>query len=256
MAVRDPLEAAAARHQLSAAASDTAHQQQVAQAILGHQFAEPRLLAEAMTHRSAAHGRRGQHRRGERRGVGSNERLEFIGDRVLGLLIAEWLIERFPDEQEGELGPRHAHLVSRKVLAVIAEQAGLSAALAVAPNEARAGVGQLANVLADAMEASIGALYLDGGLDAARRFVRGAWTPAMDQLVLPPKDPKTALQEWLMARGLALPIYVEETRSGPSHAPVFVISVTAMGQTGTGTAGSKRLAERDAAAALLERLTA
>ena len=117
-------------------------------------------------------------------------------------------------------------------------------------------MGQLANVLADAMEASIGALYLDGGLDVARRFVRNAWTPAMDHLVLPPKDPKTALQEWLMARGLALPIYDEQARSGPSHAPVFVISVTALGQTGTGTAGSKRLAERDAAAALLERLTA
>lgn len=234
---------------------DPAEQHRAAQAILGHAFAEPRLLSEALTHRSAAHGRRGSHKKGERRGVGSNERLEFIGDRVLGLLIAEWLIERFPDEQEGELGPRHAHLVSRKVLALIAEQAGLPGVLAVAPNEARAGVGQLANVVADAMEASIGALYLDGGLEVARRFVRAAWAAAMNQTLLPPKDPKTALQEWLMARGLALPIYVVEGRSGPSHAPVFTISVTAAGQTGTGSAGSKRIAERDAAAALLERLS-
>lgn len=236
-------------------ASDTAARYRVAEAILGHAFTRPNLLHEALTHRSAAHGRRGQHRRGERRGVGSNERLEFIGDRVLGLVVADWLIGRFPDEQEGELGPRHAHLVSRKVLAVIAEAAGLSGALAVAPNEARAGVGLLANVLADAMEAMIGALYLDAGLPAAQRFVRRAWEPAMNSLALPPKDPKTALQELLMARRLALPIYEVVDRSGPSHAPEFVISVSACDQTGTGRAGSKRLAERLAAADLLERLT-
>ena len=257
MAVRDPLDPAAARHHLIDAPhepSDPAAQYRAAEAILGHAFTRPTLLHEALTHRSAAHGRRGQHRRGERRGVGSNERLEFIGDRVLGLVVADWLIERFPDEQEGELGPRHAHLVSRKVLAMIAEAAGLSGALAVAPNEARAGVGLLANVLADAMEAMIGALYLDAGLPAAQRFVRRAWQPAMDSLVLPPKDPKTALQELLMARRLALPIYEVVDRSGPSHAPEFVISVLACDQTGTGRAGSKRLAERLAAADLLERL--
>ena len=225
-----------------------------AEAILGHRFTRPDLLTEALTHRSAAHGKRGQHKKGERRGVGSNERLEFVGDRVLGLLIAEWLIERFPAEQEGELGPRQAHLVSRTVLAEIAEAAGLSALLMLAPNEAKAGVGALANVLADAMEAALGALYLDAGLEVARRFVRQAWLPAMEQQVLPPKDPKTGLQEWLMARGQKLPVYVEEGRSGPSHAPEFIVSVTAGGQTGRGVAGNKRLAERDAAAALLERL--
>ncbi len=258
MAIRDPLEPPAARHQLTDAPlgnePDPAVQYSVAEAILGHKFARPALLHEALTHRSAAHGRRGQHRRGERRGVGSNERLEFIGDRVLALIIAQWLIERFPDEQEGELGPRHAHLVSRKVLAMIGQTAGLSDALAVAPNEARAGVGQLANVLADAMEATIGALYLDAGLDGAQRFVRAAWQPSMDALVLPPKDPKTALQELLMARGLPLPAYQLSGRSGPSHAPEFVIAVSACGEVGTGRAGTKRLAERAAAAELLERL--
>ena len=227
----------------------------MAEAILGHRFAQPALLHEALTHRSAAHGRRGQLRRGERRGVGSNERLEFIGDRVLGLVMAEWLLERFPEEQEGELGPRHAHLVSRKVLALIADAAGLSQTLAMAPNEARAGVGSLANVLADAMEAAIGALYLDGGLDPARRFVRAAWQPSMEAVKAPPKDPKTGLQEWLMARGRALPIYEMVERSGPSHEPEFVISVAACGQTGTGRAGSKRVAERLAAADLMERLS-
>ena len=257
MAVRNPLEPPAARHHLTDAPvtePDLAAQYRVAQAILGHNFVRPSLLHEALTHRSAAHGRRGQHRRGERRGVGSNERLEFIGDRVLALIIAQWLIERFPDEQEGELGPRHAHLVSRKVLAAIAETAGLSDALAVAPNEARAGVGQLANVLADAMEATIGALYLDAGLEGAQRFVRAAWQPSMDALLLPPKDPKTALQERLMARGLPLPTYQLIGRSGPSHAPEFVITVEACGELGTGRGSTKRLAERAAAAELLERL--
>ena len=226
----------------------------VAEAILGHGFRTPELLREALTHRSAAHGRGKKLRRGDRRGVGSNERLEFIGDRVLGLLIAEWLIERFPLEQEGELGPRHAQLVSRKVLGEIAAAAGLSEALAIAPNEARAGVAQLTNVLADATEALIGAMFLDGGLDPARGFVRRAWLPAMDAQVLPPKDPKTALQEWLMARGKPLPIYGVVSRTGPSHGPSFVISVAAEGHAGTGTAGSKRLAERMAAADLLEKL--
>ncbi len=226
----------------------------VAEAILGHGFRNRELLQEALTHRSAAHRRGKQLRRGDRRGVGSNERLEFIGDRVLGLLIAEWLIERFPLEQEGELGPRHAQLVSRKVLGEIAAAAGLSEALAIAPNEARAGVGQLTNVLADATEALIGAMFLDGGLDPARGFVRRAWLPAMDAQVLPPKDPKTALQEWLMARGKPLPIYGVVSRTGPSHGPSFVISVAAEGHAGTGTAGSKRLAERMAAADLLEKL--
>ncbi|MBC7800475.1 MAG: ribonuclease III, partial [Gemmatimonadaceae bacterium] len=135
-----------------------------------------------------------------------------------------------------------------------AEAVGLAQAVAVAPNEARAGVGSLVTVLADAMEAALGALYLDAGLDAARRFVRGAWQDAMTGLVLPPKDPKTGLQEWLMARGLPLPIYVVDSRSGPSHEPEFVISVTASGQTGQGRAGSKQAAERAAAAALLESL--
>ena len=225
-----------------------------AETILGHSFARPELLTEALTHRSAAQGNRVR-RRGERRGVGSNERLEFIGDRVLGLLIAEWLLERFPDEQEGELGPRQAQLVSRPVLAAIAERAQLSSAIALAPNEARAGVGSLANVLADAMEAAIGALYLDGGLEPVRRFVRGAWAEAIERQVLPPKDAKTALQEWLMARGLPLPAYVLAEQTGPSHAPAFVITVTGAGRTGTGAAGSKREAERVAAVDLLGQLT-
>src|SRR5579862_9245059 len=117
-----------------------------------------------MTHRSAVYGR-------GRRGRGSNERMEFIGDRVLGLLIAEWLAERFPHEQEGELGRRLAALVSQPILAQVAETIGLGEALSVAPGEARAGVKRRATVLADALEAVLGAIYLDGRLEPARDVV-------------------------------------------------------------------------------------
>ncbi len=228
-----------------------------AQDLLGHDFARPDLLREALTHRSAVVGRAlSRGRTARRSGAGSNERLEFVGDRVLGLLIAEWLAERFPDEQEGQLGPRLAHLVSQPVLAAIAHQLGLPTALSVAPGESRAGVRKLATVLADAMEALIGALYLDGGLEPARRFVRRAWEEAMSGLAEPPKDPKTALQEWLLARGMNLPSYALLSREGPPHDPVFVIGVSAAGHDGSGTAGSKRVAERLAAADLLGKLGA
>lgn len=224
--------------------------------LLGHRFADPALLSEALTHRSAAHGRRARpaHKPGERRGIGSNERLEFIGDRVLGLLMAEWLIQRFPDEQEGELGPRQAHLVSRQALAQVAAEAGLADALEVAPNEARAGVRLSPNVVADATEAVIGALYLDGGLHAARSFVRRAWAPLLDAMGAPPKDPKTALQEWALARAKPLPVYTLELTDGPAHAPRFVVHAAANGRTGVGEGASKRTAERAAAADLLKHL--
>ena len=252
MAVRDTLEPASDGHTIAADPEGTVAQ---AQRILSHRFADPDRLREALTHRSAAHGNRTLHR-GERRGVGSNERLEFIGDRVLGLLIAEWLLERYPAEQEGELGPRQARLVSRTVLASVADQVGMTGLLAIAPNEARAGVGSLSTVLADAMEAAIGALYLDGGLEPARRFVRTAWSPVLDAMLEPPKDPKTQLQEWLAARGKAPPRYTVLSCEGPSHAPHFVIEVAGAGQAAAGEGSSKRTAERQAAAALLRRLRA
>lgn len=214
-----------------------------AETILGHDFARPDLLREALTHRSALHGK-------SRRG-GSNERLEFMGDRVLGLVIAEWLAERFPAEQEGALGRRLAHLVSQPVLASVADAIGLGAALSAAPGEVRAGVKRRATVLADALEAAIGALYLDGGLEVARSFVRRAWKDALAAQLDPPKDAKTALQEWAQARGLDLPQYVVAARDGPPHDPRFKVTVTVAGQTGTGLAGNKRAAEQAAASALL-----
>ena len=231
----------------ASAADASAADASTAEAILGHRFARPALLREALTHRSAAAAARPG-----KKGAGSNERLEFVGDRVLGLLMAEWLAERFPHEQEGALGRRLAHLVSQPVLAAIAEHAGLPAVLDVAPGESRAGVRRRATVLADATEATLGALYFDGGLPAARRFVRRAWETAMTDQAEPPKDAKTALQEWAQGRGLPLPHYQVAAREGPSHAPQFTISVTVASQTGTGTAGSKRAAEQEAAQALLE----
>ena len=236
--------------------------------VVGWRFSRPALLREALTHRSAAHeaqqanlAKAGASKTGSRRsgrvadrGAGSNERLEFIGDRVLGLLMAEWLIERYPVEQEGQLGPRLAQLVSRPVLARIAVELGFRDALAVAPHEARAGIRDAANVLADSVEAVLGAVYLDGGLEPARRFVRRAWNDVMDGQALPPKDAKTALQEWLLARGLALPVYVVEAAAGPSHAPVFTVRAEAAGRSGSGSAGAKRAAESLAAAELLRRL--
>jgi ribonuclease-3 len=212
------------------------------EAILGHSFARPALLKEALTHRSALHG--------HGRSQGSNERLEFIGDRVLGLIMAEWLAERFPTEQEGDLGRRLAYLVSQPVLATVAEAIGLAAVLSVAPGEAKAGVTKRATVMADALEAALGAMYLDGGLDVARNFVRKAWLDAMTEQVDPPKDAKTALQEWAQKRGKDLPAYEITGRSGPPHAPEFTVTVSVGDLKGCGTAGNKRAAEQLAAEAL------
>ncbi|NNM56340.1 ribonuclease III [Acidocella sp.] len=212
-----------------------------AQTLLGHRFVRPELLAEALTHRSAAGAK----------GVGSNERLEFIGDRVLGLIVAEWLIERFPNEQEGKLGPRMAALVSKPALAEIAQNNGLAPLLNVAAGESKRGVRNQATVLADALEAVIGALYLDAGLDASRHFIRRVMGDVVDKQFIPPKDPKTALQEWVLKRALPLPAYEVVEMSGPSHAPRFVIKVSVGDAAGRGEAGSKRAAEQAAAQALL-----
>ena len=216
--------------------------------ILGHRFANPGLLREAMTHRSAlAQGHSGA--------ASSNERLEFVGDRVLGLLMAEWLAERYPEEPEGHLGRRLAHLVSQPVLSDVAHRLGFEDALFVSPGESRAGVRRRATVLADALEAAIGALYLDAGIEPARGFVRRAWLPAVERQSAPPKDFKSALQERLHALGKDLPQYEVLSHSGPPHAPSFTVSVCVDGRRGTGTAGSKRAAEQCAAEDLLRRLS-
>jgi len=212
-------------------------------ARIGHEFRDPGLLVQALTHRSAADPKRGQ--------LDSNERLEFIGDRVLALLMAEWLAERFPEEREGPLMRRFAVLVAWDTLAKVAEELGIAQVLLVPPGEGRAGLATRQNVLADALEAVLGAIYLDSGLDPARRFLRGVFAPLMEVEQRPPVSAKSRLQEWLQGRGLDLPEYRLVSAAGPPHQPVFVVSVQAAGRDAEGMADSKRAAEQLAAAAWL-----
>jgi ribonuclease-3 len=209
------------------------------QVRLGHRFQRPELLEHALTHRSVTGPGRGH--------LASNERLEFLGDRVLGLCIAEWLSERYPHEREGDLGKRLAALVSRDTLAPIAESLGVPAALRIPPAEHRTGLRERANVLADALEALLGALYLDGGLDVVRAVVRREWAALMASTPAPPMSPKTRLQELTLGRGAGLPIYEALSTTGPAHAPIFEVRVTALGRSAEGTGESKRAAETAAA---------
>jgi len=213
---------------------------------LGHRFADPGLLDEALTHSSVASA-------GDRRRT--NERLEFLGDRVLGLVVADMLFDRFPDEDEGALARRHAALVRRESLARVAESIGLVESIRLSWGEEDAGGRKNPGLLADACEAVIAALYLDGGIDVAATFIRDQWDAMMAEDVRPPKDAKTELQEWAQARGLALPRYREVGREGPAHAPMFSIEVSLADRTPASASGpSKRAAEQAAAEAMLEEL--
>ena len=222
--------------------------------VIGHRFARPDLIEQALTHPSALgpERRRGRRRPAEKHGY---ERLEFLGDRVLGLVVADLLWQRFESEPEGPLTRRHTHLVRRETLARVAEAIGLGSRLVLSPAEAAAGGAANPGILADACEAVIAAIYLDGGFAAAAEFVRRWWEPLIAGMEGPPSDPKTALQEWAQARGLALPAYRLVAAGGPDHAPLFTVSASvAGGDPATATASSKRLAETRAAAALLDRL--
>ncbi len=216
--------------------------------LVGHRFADPNLLTAALIHPSA----------GERAARQAYERLEFLGDRVLGLAVAELLIERFPDENEGLLSQRLVSLVRGETCAEVAERLGLGDHLELAPSAMEeAGQGRI-SMLGDACEAVIGALYLDGGLEPARNFVRRHWADLVEAGAKSlPRDPKTALQEWLQGRGMALPVYTVLTQDGPAHAPLFTIQVSAEdGRSGQATGASKRAAEQAAAENLLNLLEA
>jgi ribonuclease-3 len=208
---------------------------------IGHRFARAELLTQALLHASAA-------KRGDR----GNERLEFLGDRVLGLIIAEALLARFPSEREGSIARRHANLVSQPVLARVAEAIGLGDFLTFAKGERDAGSASNPAILADATEAIIAAIYLDGGLEPARGFVLAQWEPLIVEGSTPPSDPKTALQEWALGRGLALPAYRVVKSEGPAHSPRFEVTVAIEGvPPAAGEGRSKRAAEKVAATALL-----
>ena len=221
---------------------------------IGYLFARPELLEEALTHPSAVALESGRGRRGRR---ASYERLEFLGDRVLGLVIADHLWRRFPNEPEGHLTRRLTHLVRGKALARVAERIGLADHLRLSRAERAAGAAASPGILADVCEAVIAAVYLDGGFEAAADFVRRFWEPLIDEMDGPPRDPKTALQEWAQARALALPIYELVGTSGPDHALRFTVAAKLAGRDGaTATASSKRIAEARAAELLLEQLAA
>ncbi len=212
-------------------------------ARLGHSFANTALLEQALTHRSAADPRRDM--------LDSNERLEFLGDRVLALVMAEWLSERFPQEREGALGKRLAVLVAAETLAKVGEAIGLPAALRIPPAEGRTGLRGRATVIADATEALIGAMYLDAGLDVARGFVHREWAEHIAADPTPPMSAKSRLQEYTLGRAEGLPEYRLVSTTGPSHMPVFVVAVRAAGREAEGTGESKRAAEQAAAEAWL-----
>lgn len=209
---------------------------------LGHHFRDPALLIEAVTHASTDEGR-------------SYERLEFLGDRVLGLLVSDMLYRRFLGEPEGALAKRYAALVREDTLAQVAQALDLGAQLRLSASVADGGGRQNPAILADSCEALLGALYLDAGLAAARPLVERFWQPLLEADLKPPQDNKTALQEWAQGRGLPLPNYRETGRSGSAHEPVFTVRVTIDGQdSAEGSGRSKRAAEQAAAGEMLERL--
>jgi ribonuclease-3 len=222
--------------------------------IIGYRFARSELLDEALTHPSALFpepARGPRRRKSFQRGY---ERLEFLGDRVLGLVIADLLWRRFEVEPEGYLTRRLTHLVCGETLARVANAIGLGAHLVLSRAEATAGAAANPGILADVCEALIAAIYLDGGLEAAAAFIRRFWEPLVDEMEEPPRDPKTALQEWAQARGMPLPSYELVGTSGPDHARRFTVAASVAGHDpATATASSKRTAEARAAALLLDR---
>lgn len=213
--------------------------------IVNYRFRDPQLLRDALTHPS-------------RRAAGkasAYERLEFLGDRVLGLAMAEILIRAFPDEAEGDLAKRHAALVRAETCALVARQWELHQLLQAASSEYVNGEITNSATLSDAAEAIIGAIYLDSDFQTAQAVIARFWSPLLNENLAPPSEPKTALQEWAQGRGLPLPEYKEINRTGPDHAPEFVIEVSVKGHApaqGSGT--SRRAAEKAAAEELLKNI--
>ena len=204
---------------------------------LGYAFRRPELLAQALTHRSY--------------GAAHNERLEFIGDAVLNCAIAAALYERFPQLSEGELSRIRANLVNRETLARLSLALHLGRALKLGEGEQRSGGAARPSILADALEALFGAVFLDGGYDAARSVIVDVYAADLDQIdpAALGKDPKTRLQEWLQARRVALPDYTVTAVAGEAHAQTFTVEcrIPAMGIAVAGSCASRRAAEQEAA---------
>lgn len=213
---------------------------------LGYRFKSRELLDRALTHASArsSKGNNGQ----------DNERLEFLGDRVLGLAVAELLCERYPTAREGELARRYNRLVNGDTCAAIGRAIGLGDHLILSPSEIESGGRDKDTILADAVEALLAAVFLEAGFDPARSLIRRLWMVEIDRAPAVAIDAKSALQEWAQGRGLELPRYRSVERSGPDHAPRFVTEVRIEGcKPARGEGASKRSAEQAAAMELLSR---
>ncbi len=215
---------------------------------LGYTFRDPGLLVLALTHASALA------QSGDHDPSATYQRLEFLGDRVLGLVVADMLVSAYPDAVEGELARRLARLVSGETCAEVAMDMGLDAFIRIGGHLARKRAGVASGILSDVCESVIGALYRDGGLEAARPVIERYWRKRMTAMNGPLRDAKTELQEWAHRKSLATPHYRERSRSGPDHAPVFEIEVMIDDHRSAGGQGrSKRDAEQAAAEAFLRR---
>ena len=217
---------------------------QVFCARIGHEFQNAELLIRAATHASIATPTRPD-----------NQRLEFLGDRVLGLVISEALFTVDSGASEGQLAPRFNALVRKETCADVAREVDLGAVLRLGRSEMVSGGRRKEALLADAIEAVIAAVYLDAGLDAARAMILRLWKTRIDGVEDDARDAKTSLQEWAQARGQVPPLYIELSREGPDHAPVFTIEAQlATGESEKASAPAKRQAEQAAAKALLQRM--
>ena len=211
---------------------------------LGHEFASAALLEQALTHRSIA-----------LNGRASYERLEFLGDRVLGFTVADLLLDAYPNEAEGPLAKRHADLVRRETLADVAREADIGRHILMSRSEVVSGGQENDAILSDVCEALIAAMYRDGGIEVALQFIARYWTDRLNAPPRPPEDAKTILQELAQGKGLPLPGYRIVGREGPDHAPVFTATECVEGwEVAEGSGTSKRAAERAAAEALLSRV--
>ncbi len=215
------------------------------EARIGHEFSRPELLVRAVTHSSMSSPTRDD-----------NQRLEFLGDRVLGLVMAEGLLAQDREATEGQLAPRFNALVRKEACADVAREIALGDALKLGRSEMLSGGRRKQALLGDAMEALIAAVYLDAGFETAKEMVIRLWGARVHQVEADARDPKTSLQEWAQGRGMKPPSYEMAGRSGPDHAPVFKIIVRIdSGESAEASDNSKRKAEQAAAKALLERVS-
>jgi ribonuclease III len=246
MAVCDPLQPAVPGRELTSPKSLVPAPLTELAAALGHDFALPALLREAVTHPSAP---------GSARGGRGYQRLEWLGDRVFGLAIADLLWRRFPAEPEGHLTRRYANLVRQEALARVGEMLNLGRYLILSPSDALAGLASKPAVLADVCEAVIGAIYVDGGFEAAIGIIQRLWEPLIEEMPAPPRSSKTQLQEWAQARGLGLPDYLVVETSGPAHALRFTVKARVGSyEAAAATGSSKQQAQEEAASLLLAAL--